>query len=340
MDTKTVSIVIPCKNEEKHIARCIQSFIDIDYPKQLIEIIVVDGNSTDKSQEIVKQFQQTYKFLRLIINPKVYTAFALNLGIKNAKNEFIMIASAHSSFSKNYISEILSKILELRCDGAGGVIITDVKNKTKKTLSICKVLSNKFGVGNSMFRVGTGNPILVDIVPFGIYKKKLFDSVGYYDDRLIRNQDMEFSKRLIANKNKIYLIPSAKCTYFARETYKDIAINNFGNGLWIPKTIYITKRLNSLSIRHFIPMIFMLSLIIPILFVSKIPSAIFISLTSLILYLSAVFFVTFRIRNSSTTFRHTFWAFIVLHFSYGLGSIIGIFSLSNLIKKSNERIKL
>jgi len=331
MNNKTVSIIIPCRNEERHIANCIQSLFDCDYPQKLIEILVIDGNSSDKTREIILQLQKRYDHLNLINNPDIYTSFALNLGLKNARNEFVMIASAHSTFAKNYISEIINSMERLDCDGAGGVLTTDVKIKTKKTLSICKVLSNKFGVGNSMFRVGTGNPLLVDTVPFGIYKKSIFESVGYYNVQLIRNQDMEFSKRLIANKKRIYLIPSAKCTYYARENYKDLAKNNFGNGLWIPKTIYVTKRLDSLSLRHFIPLMFLLSLLIPTLFMLKIPSLILISSSSLIIYLLTIIIVSFKIKDNSTNIKYIFWSFIVLHFSYGFGSLVGLFNLKKTV---------
>src|SRR5690606_22268734 len=136
-------------------------------------------------------------------------------------------------FSSNYLSELMIKMEEYKCDGVGGILSTKVKNPNPKTLSICKVLSNRIGVGNSMFRIGTDKPIQVDIVPFGVYNKIVYEKVGFYNENLLRNQDMEFSKRLLQNKMKIYLIPSARATYYARESFLQIAKNNFGNGFWI-----------------------------------------------------------------------------------------------------------
>ena len=180
---KTVSIIIPCRNEEQYIEECMLSFIEMDYPNELLEIIVVDGNSSDRTRSLIEKFQKTYPLIKLIPNPKTFTPFALNIGIKSASGNFIMIASAHSSFSKNYIKDLVQAFEILNADGVGGVMLTEAKNKTKKNLSICKVLSNKFGVGNSLFRLGTDQPMQVDTVPFGIYKKDLLIKIGLYYGR-------------------------------------------------------------------------------------------------------------------------------------------------------------
>jgi glycosyltransferase involved in cell wall biosynthesis len=329
---KSVSVIIPCRNEEKYISSCLASFIEMEYPKDLMEIIIVDGRSNDKTLQIIKEIQSSNPFIKILDNPDLFVSHALNIGIKNSSSEFIMIASAHSSFNKNYIIEILKTFEKFNCDGAGGVLHTDVKNKTKKTLSICKVLSNSFGVGNSKFRVGTSKPIPVDIVPFGIYRKSIFESVGGYNEKLIRNQDMELSKRMIEKGKKIFLIPSAKSTYFARETYKALALNNFGNGLWIPLTVYITKKFSSLSLRHFIPMIFLLSLILPLIFIAIKPIFGLVSLLSFVAYFILAAIISYRVHDSSTSFFSILFAFFVLHISYGVGSLVGITRLDYLRK--------
>jgi glycosyltransferase involved in cell wall biosynthesis len=329
---KRISVVIPCRNEEKYIENCLTSFVQLDYPKDLLEIIIVDGRSEDETLEIIKNFQLRYPFIKVLDNPNLFAPSAFNIGIKNATSEYIMIASAHSSFEKNYISEIFNVLETLKCDGAGGVLRTDVKNKTKKTLSICKVLSNQFGVGNSKFRGGTNKPISVDIVPFGIYKKSVFESVGFYNERLKRNQDMEFSKRMIAKGNKIFLIPSAISTYYARETYQALAHNNFGNGFWIIPTVYITKKISSLSLRHFIPLIFLLSIILPLILMTVKPLIGLISALSFTSYVIILSIISFKINDKSTSFFNIFLTFLVLHLSYGVGSLVGITRLDYLKK--------
>ena len=333
MDNKSLSIIIPCRNEEKYIRNCINSFLKMDYPKELIEIIVIDANSSDKTRNIIQDIQAKNKNIFLVDNPNLYTPYALNLGIRNAQNEYVMIASAHSDFSEFYIRELMNAIDRYRADGVGGTIITDVRNKNKKTLSICKVLSNKFGVGNSMFRIGNDQPVRVDIVPFGIYKKDVILNAGLYDERLIRNHDMELSKRMVSYGKKISMIPNAKCRYFAREKFTGISKNNFGNGYWGPLTIYITKHLNSLSLRHFIPLIFILSLILPIVLMIWLPIFGVISLASLLTYLITIIVQSVKLNDDSTSVGYIFLSFLTLHFSYGFGSLLGLFRIDYLFKK-------
>ncbi len=329
----TLSIIIPCRNEEKYIGQCIQSFIKMDYDKNLIEILVVDGNSGDGTVSVVKKFQSKFPFIRLINNPNKFTPFGLNLGIKNAKNDFIMIASAHSDFSKDYLNEVFSAIQDFDADAAGGIMITEAKNKTKKTLSICKVLSNKLGVGNSVFRTGTGKTVQVDTVPFGVYRKELFNEVGLYDERLIRNHDIEFSKRILSAGKKIYLVPSAKSIYYVRETFKEISKNNFSNGLWNILTVYITRKLNSISLRHFVPLVFLLSIILPLILGFWFKTVMLVAAFSFTVYLLTIIYTGLKINNRrESSFYYIIWSFIVLHFSYGIGSLIGLFRFDYLLK--------
>lgn len=330
---KGVSVIIPCRNEKEYITQCISSLIDNDYPKEKLEIIVVDGNSNDGTIKIVNELIAKYPIIKIINNRKQITPVALNIGIKNAGFEYVMIAGAHALYSANYISSLVENIKKYKADGVGGMLITAVKNETPKSMSITTVLSNKFGVGNSLFRVGVQEAKLVDTVPFGLYKKKLFEKVGYYDERLIRNHDIELSKRMIAAGCKIYLIPDLFCTYYARETFRDIASNNYKNGYWNILTTYYTKSFHSLSIRHFVPLIFLLSLILPLLlslFLAKF--WIYLSLFVFFIYNSFVITVSLIENNKKTRFKFLFLSFYVLHFSYGFGSLIALFNVKVLFK--------
>ena len=143
---ENISVIIPCRNEEKYIERCLTSFIEMDYPKDSLEIILVDGRSEDRTLEIVKNLQLRYPLIKIIDNPNLFAPHAFNIGIKNATSEYIMIASAHSSFEKNYISEVLKALKTLNCAGAGGVLKTDVKIKQKKLYQYVKYYHINLGL--------------------------------------------------------------------------------------------------------------------------------------------------------------------------------------------------
>lgn len=330
---KTVSIIIPNYNEALYLKDCVHSLLNSDYPANMLEILVIDGGSKDNSRAVIEEIQKDYKQVKWNENPHRFTPHALNIGIREASGEYILIASAHSQFTENYILELLNKMKELNADVVGGVMETKIKNSNPTSIAIKTVLSNKFGVGNSMFRIGIDKPTQVDTVPFGLYKTELLHSINGYREDLIRNHDIEMSKRLLAKGAKIFLVPTAKCTYFARETFGKLAKNNYSNGKWILLTVYLTKNFSSLSIRHFVPLMFVFSLILPIIAAAFFWPLAGLSVLSLFAYLLMMSMIILKIRkNLQTTFLKLIKAFFVLHFSYGIGSLVGLFKFYKLFK--------
>lgn len=324
-----LSVIVPIYNEEKYIAKCIDSMLEQDYPKDDLEIILADGMSKDRTREIVAGYTAKYPFIRLIDNPNRIAPWAMNLGIKEAKGDVIMRLDAHATYEKNYFSVLVAVLKKYDADNVGAVCCTDVLNKTPKTLAICEVLSNKFGVGNSTFRTGITGAQEVETVPFGCWKREVFDKYGMYNVLLVRNQDIELNKRIIRGGGKIVIVPDTNCTYLARETYKALAKNNFGNGKWNILTVYYTKEMRSLSVRHFVPLAFVLSLIVPTLVGLFWWSALCVSALSLCTYLLALGSVSAKLAVSKgLNFFYLLMSFIVLHISYGWGSLVGILKLS------------
>ena len=323
-----LSVICPIYNEEKYIAKCIDSILAQDYSKDELEIIFVDGMSKDRTREIVNEYTKQYPFIRLIDNPEKIVPPAMNKGIKAAKGEIIMRLDAHATYEKNYFTVLVNALKELGADNVGAVCKTDVLNKTPKTLAIREVLSNKFGVGNSVFRTGVDKVMEVDTVPFGCWKREVFDKYGLYDVRLVRNQDIELNKRILRGGGKICIVPNTYCTYLARETYQGLSRNNFGNGKWNILTVFYTKQFNSLSIRHFIPLLFVLSLIVPTILSLVYTPFLIISLLSLLAYVSLLGMISLKLSiNKKLNFIYLLTSFLVLHLSYGWGSLMGLIKL-------------
>jgi glycosyltransferase involved in cell wall biosynthesis len=328
-----VSIIVPCLNEEKYIHDCLKSLIENGFSQSELEILVVDGGSTDKSMDIIGNLQLEFSKIRVIPNPKKKTPFALNLGIQHAVYEFILIAGAHAIYPKGYITELYKRIQQKEIDIVGGAIETKVKTENAKSNAIKFVLSSKFGVGNSQFRIGAKELVQVDTVPFGLYKKEVFEKSGLYNEKLSRNHDIELSRRIQQHGFNIWLDPALKVIYFARETYRGLSKNNYGNGYWNLRTLYITKRFKSLSLRHYIPLLFLLSIIAPVIFSSIFHSGfMLVSLLSLLLYVFLIAYLSFSQIKQQNPF-YLFWAFIALHFAYGFGSLSGALSPIKFWKK-------
>ena len=329
--TSKVSIIIPCRNEKEYIGRCIYSLLHNDYPQK--ELIVVDGQSNDETRKIIREYEQNHPNVKFISNSKMITPVALNIGLKEADGEYIMIAGAHAAFPENYISEMVRRMDRFdHAAGVGGGLNTTAED-TLVARSIAKVMTDKLGVGNSMFRIGGKKTVKVDTLPYGIYKKDVFDKVGKYDERLVRNQDIELARRIGRKGDHLYLFSDIKCNYYFKGTFGNLARLNFKNGLWNVFTFYITKHLSSLSTRHYIPLVFVLSLLLPaILSLLVNPAFIWISLAIAFVYLALVVYRSIKLADRHSRVVYIIWSFCVLHFSYGFGSLLGLFHLKKLFK--------
>ena len=327
-----ISVVIPVYNEERYIKECLDSLLA---QKQKIELILVDGGSVDKTLEIIHEYRKRHPNIRLLHNPQKIAPVAMNIGIEASKGECVCILSAHARYPKDYIAQLAKAIRTLDAECVGPVLLTSTRSDTPTAHAIKNVLSDRLGVG-SAFRVGVEEVREVDTVPFGCYKKEIFDRVGLFDERLVRNQDIELNKRIKRAGGKIFLVPDVKAIYCARERFGDFAANSFQNGRWNILTAYYTHTLGSLSLRHYVPMLFVLSLLLFLIlgiFVSR--AFLYLFVLELGLYLALVAARSVKIKKKSTFF-HQLAAFVVLHFSYGLGSLYGLFEVAKRIVRGKK----
>lgn len=334
--TSLISIIIPTLNEEKYVAQCLDSILEANYTKERMEVFVVDGMSQDRTREIIQAYHKKYNSIQLLENQDSYTPIGMNIGINASKGEYIFILSAHAQYDPDYFMNLVQGIEKLDADCVGGVLITDVKNKNTKSSSVKEVLMHKFGVGNASFRTGSDKVRLVDTVAFGCYRRNTFEKYGLFDEKLIRNQDIELNKRIINGGGKIYLIPEVKATYYARENFVGLAKNNYSNGFWNILTAYYTKTLSSLSLRHFIPLLFVLSLLVPTILSLAFPKMLWLAFFSLASYLTLVIIISFSMKNSSNSIWYLIASFLTLHLSYGWGSFMGTFSVVNKYIKGEK----
>lgn len=321
-----VTVIIPCRNEEKFIGKCLDSIIAQHYPKDKLEVLVVDGMSEDRTREIVEGYAECYSSFRLLDNPKKITPVAFNMGIRSAKGEIIIIMSSHATYEKEYISKCVEYLNEYNANNVGGMMVTRPRNNTFMGKAVALALSNRFGVGNSVFRTGTKEPMWVDTVFGGCYKKEVFEKIGFFNEDLVSTQDMEFNLRLKREGGRILLVPEIVSYYYARSDFRSFCKNNFRNGVWAILPFKYSK-IMPVSWRHLVPLAFISSVIIfgvlsIFLQVFFWPFLLIIALYSLF---SAYFSTKVVIRESD--FRYLFVMPLIfgsLHISYGLGSLLGM----------------
>lgn len=317
---KTVSIVIPCRNEENYIIRCLDSIAaQVDFYGE-IEIYVCDGMSTDLTAELVKKYALTHPNVHLLMNREQTTPFALNLGIKQSKSEVVIILGAHSELYPDYVSRCIEAFsLGENIGCTGGIIENEYENETSEIIG--KAMSSNFGVGNAHFRTGNKEGY-VDTVAFGAYKREVFENIGYFDEELIRNQDDEFNYRVIKAGYKIYLYNKIRCKYFVRASYKKLFKQYEQYGYW---KVYVNKKHNALTtIRQIVPLFFVLYFLLgPFLLIFGTLYFV-LYILGIFLYFIAAFLSAFKLSANVNQAAGIVKTFFILHFSYGWGYLKGI----------------
>ena len=318
-----ISIVAPIYNEERYIDQCIKSLFEQDYPRDDMEWIFVDGGSKDKTKEIVQSYQKQYpELIKLFDNPHKIVPYAMNIGIENSKGKYIIRLDAHAEYASDYFTKCVHYLDTIDADNVGGVAETKAKSKSGE--AIAKMLSSKFGVGNSQFRTN-GKSGYVDTVPFGAFRREVFSKWGGYDERLVRNQDNEMNYRIRKNGGKIYLADDIHLAYYCRDTIKAISSMARKNGMWNVITMKLCP--GSMGLRHFVPLCFVLSIPLLVGFGFLWWPIWCILGGELALYLLLDIIFSIKAAKKFKEFWYLLILFPIFHINYGLGSIGGIFSL-------------
>ena len=328
-----VSVVIPCRNEEKYIKQCISSVLDSDYPE--IEVLVVDGMSEDATREIVQGICERDERVQLIDNVKQLTPYAFNLGIENSVGEYIQIVGARNVIASDYIS-ILKEKLDSSDDIAcvGGDI--QHASDTKQSHFISEAMTSKFGVGGGNFRT-MEKDCYVDTVGIPMYKRAIFDEFGLFDESLTRNQDDDFNFRLTKEKYKICYVFRAKTKYFVRGTYGKLYRQMSQYGYF---KVFVNKKHGTITtLRQIIPPLFLI-------FLLTFGTASFVSnfaLLTLVLILSIYCLAGhLSVRRSGFKFQDRLmvqWVIFTMHIGYGFGYLKGVWDFLVLNRIPNTAMQ-
>ena len=320
MNRIEVSVIVPIYNEERFIDKCICSLLEQDYAKKDMELIFVDGGSSDKSLEILNSYKKKYQDLIFVfVNKNKTVPYAMNIGINNSKGDYIIRIDAHAEYAKDYISKCVYYLKNTDAENVGGILETKANGRIGS--AIAKMLSSKFGVGNSGFRIGSKDGY-TDTVPFGAFKKEVFNKYGKYDERLTRNQDNEMNYRIRKNGGKIYLSNNIKASYYCRDSVIGICDMGRKNGKWNIITMKLCP--GSMGIRHFVPLCFVLSILIFTFFGFYCKSFRYILFFELLIYFLLDCF--FSVKTGANYIERYLLLFLypLFHINYGIGSLFGI----------------
>ena len=313
-----VSVIVPVRNEQEHIIQCLTSILGNDYPQECLEILVVDGMSTDRSREIIRRYAQDSPRIRLVDNPKRIQAAAMNIGIREAKGDVIIRIDAHTVYGSDYISQCVKLLQDTVAANVGGVQHAVGTNYV--TSAIALAITSPFGVGDAKFRYASEHA-WVDTVYLGAWHKRTLEAVGGFAEEWVINEDYELNYRLRRNGGKILLAPQVRCQYRVRESLYGLAHQYFWYGVWRVKTMVAHP--GSVRWRQLVPPLFVASFLI--------------SLASLPLLgawglVIPGFYAMATVTASVHGARRGGWRYLpvlpavfgTLHFSWGTGFYVGI----------------
>lgn len=320
-----VSVIIPCRNEGKFIHQLLDNVLAQDYPRHLLEVIVVDGQSTDETPAIIQSFCKQHSFIRYLVNPDKTVPHALNKAIRESSGEYVVRMDVHAEYPREYISKLVDAVTKYNYDNIGGVCETVPSGDKCQAKAIAYASSHPFGVGNSYFRVGVKEPKEVDTVPFGCFRRDLFDKLGLFDEDLVRNQDDEFNARIINNGGRIVLLPDLIIRYYARDSLSKLSGMFYLYGFFKP--LVNLKLGKPATLRQFAPPAFVLFALLFPLTVAFTSIAWYVYIFTLSVYmLMNLFFSVIIAAKHQNTMKCLWWlviSFLVIHFSYGWGYLNG-----------------
>jgi glycosyltransferase involved in cell wall biosynthesis len=325
----SVSILIPCYQERNFIRGCLESVLAFERPDLTeIEVLVLDGGSTDGTREIVREVSERDNRVRLVDNPGRTQSAALNLGIPMSRGEYIMRLDAHSVYPSDYLKLCLQTALRTNADNTGGAVATLRRGDGYQSALVQAITTHKFGVGDSGFRTDAAEGP-ADTVPYGFFKRTIFERVGLFDERLLRAQDYEMNRRIIHNGGKVWLNPRIQVRYYQQPDLRSFIRKQivheapYNAYMW-----YVAPY--AFALRHAVTGVFAAGVLAGLILspFSSLVRTVFLSVIALYFALAIVSGIQQAIRYREP--RHVIFApiaFFLFHFLHGIGILIGLVRL-------------
>ena len=341
-DRPLVSVILAAFNEVSHIQKCMVSLLEQEASYFDLEILAVDGVSTDGTRECLEEMAAADPRVRVLVNEKRKAPFAFNLGLREARGEYVCIFGGHAVYNKDYISVCLSELVSRNAVACAGRVLTQASSSNLEARLIAQAIAHPFGSSQKSFR--TQPEGFADALSYIVIRKKPLMDIGGYSEVLFRNQDNDVYQKLRAQGHRLFCTWKTECVYHPKETIRDLFVYAYRNGFW--NVISFKENSASMAGRHFIPLLFVASLLaasliaasrvfLPVSFREFAP----LSLAALLLlHLSIGTIAALQIALREKCFEALYLPviFIGFHFAYGLGSLLALVTRGKALAFSPE----
>lgn len=316
-----ISVLLPIFNEERYVEECLTSVRNQDYPPDRMEILVVDGMSTDATREIVTRLAEQDPRIKLLDNPKRCTSPALNVGIRAASTDIIVRVDGHWAVAADYCRESVECLLRTKADCVGGP--KQARGRTFWGRAIALAACSPVGVGvTSHFAAEEG--WVEDTVHGCTYPRPVFDRVGYFKEDWRCDEDDELNFRIRKAGGRVYYSPKIQMHYYTRNTLWPLFRQYFRFGYW--KVRVFQEHPTKMKLRHVIPTLFALGLV-----GSGVLGLFFWPFALLFWLVAGSYLLLLLAASASIALKNGWWnvftlpvVFSILHVSYGAGFLAGL----------------
>ncbi len=250
VENPTVTVGIPVLNEEDHIERVVSGFLATEYP-YLVEVLVADGGSTDRTREIVRQLSEKDSRVKLVDNPDKFQSFALNRMIEQAEGDIFLRADGHCIYQEDYLLKNIEVFVNTDAKNVGGA----QRYVAKNAIQAGTALAVKSFLGNGGAKYMDENyEGYADTVFLGCFWTEDLRKIGGFNTKNITNQDSELNLRLAQIYGEsVYVSPDIKSWYFPRSSIFKLFKQYFryGRGRFLTKVLHPKRT----PIRGLIPFI-------------------------------------------------------------------------------------
>jgi len=243
-----VSVVVPCRNEIRHIRAFLDSVFRQELGQIRMEVLIADGRSDDGTRRVLGEFEMKFGALRILDNPEKIVSTGLNRAIREAHGEIIILMIAHSIYAPDYVRSCVEVLHETNADNVGGPALTLADGFIAQ--AIAHAFHTRFARGGAKLRDPRYEG-LVETVPYGCWRKSTLERIGMFDEKLVRAEDYELNVRIISCGGTVWQSPRIASWYRPRASMSGLSRQYFKNGFW--KFAVVRKHQGLVSWRHLVP---------------------------------------------------------------------------------------
>ncbi|MCI8782298.1 MAG: glycosyltransferase family 2 protein [Dorea sp.] len=337
MKPETVSLCVIAYNEETFLPKLFNDFIGQTYPHDKIEVVLVDGKSTDHTRQVMNQFAEKYadEFhgIRITVNEKRVQAAGWNVALMTSTSDVIIRIDAHTSIPPDFVTLNMRNLKEGEFV-SGGVRPCIIENRRLWGKALLQTENSLFGSSISKSRNGIKKEYVKSMF-HGAYRREVFAEVGGFNENLLRTEDNEIHYRIRSAGYNLCFDPSITSYQYARNTLRKMIKQKYGNGYWIGLTIGVCRE--CISLYHLVPAAFVLGIVITsyVWFIGTWQlAALMWGMYLAFGALSAV--MAIKQEGFNPFFMAMPFLFLLLHLSYGMGTWIGILRMPFMKNKLSD----